>query len=105
MTDTNDKKGVAVQTAKAGGITTTLLLALTQLPQPYAQWVEYALIGIAIVGLAATQIPAPADGGKLMPVYKLLSILAANWGQAANAALALRGKNTSPNTSKPTSPT
>ncbi|BCI68051.1 hypothetical protein [Acetobacter aceti] len=82
----------AVQTAKAGGILGTLVTALTQLPEPYSSWVGYGLIGVGIVGLVATQIPAPTEGSRLMPVYRALSVLAANWGQAVNAGLMMRGK-------------
>lgn len=82
----------AIQTAKATGVLAACVTALTQLPEPYSSWVGYGLIGVGIVGLVATQIPAPADGSRLMPVYRALSVLAANWGQAVNAGLMLRQK-------------
>lgn len=94
MADETPKKTAVVQTAKAAGIGSTLLLAVTQLPMPYAQWVDWGLVACAIVGLAATQIPAPVAGSKLWPLYNAISFLSANWGQAANAAMLLRGKIT-----------
>lgn len=93
MADTPTAKTALVQTAKAGGIASTLLLALTQLPQPYAHWVELGLSGAAILGFVATQLPAPPAGSKLWPVYRVLSVFAANWGQAANAAILMRTKS------------
>ena len=92
MADTPTAKTALVQTAKAGGIASTLLVALTQLPQPYAHWVEIGLSIAAILGFVATQIPAPPAGSKLWPVYRALNVFAANWGQAANAAILMRTK-------------
>ena len=46
-------------------------------------------------GLAATQIPLPANpSGKLWLLYRGLNFLALNWKYAANAAAALRGGQT-----------
>ncbi|QEO17872.1 hypothetical protein [Acetobacter vaccinii] len=92
MPDTPDKKTTAVQTAKAGGIASTLLIALTQLPDPYSAWVGYGLIAVGAIGLVSTQIPAPPVGSKLWPLYRVLSFVAANWGQAVNAGMSLRKK-------------
>ncbi|MBO1326842.1 hypothetical protein K2X14_17250 [Acetobacter sp. TBRC 12305] len=89
MADT-PKKATVVQTAKAGGVASTLILALTQLPDPYSAWVGYALIAVGAIGLVCTQIPAPPDGSKLWPLYRALSFVAANWGQAVNAGMLLR---------------
>ena len=94
MTEPITKKTAVAQTAKAAGMGSALLLAVTQLPMPYAQWVDWLLVACAIVGLVATQIPAPAAGSKLWPIYNAISFLAANWGHAANAAMLLRGKIT-----------
>ena len=90
MPDTPDKKAAVAQTARAGGIASTLLLALTQLPDPYSAWVGYALIAVGAIGLVSTQIPAPPNGSKLWPLYRALNFLAANWGQAVNAGMLLR---------------
>lgn len=77
-------------TTKAGGMAATIAILLTQLPEPYASWVSYALMGVGILGLISTQIPAPDPKSKLWPVYKVMSFLAANWGAAVNYALMLR---------------
>lgn len=101
MADMPSKKTAVAQTAKAAGMGSALLLAVTQLPMPYAQWVDWLLVACAIVGLVATQIPAPAAGSKLWPIYNAISFLAANWGHAANAAMLLRGKITAAPQSTP----
>ena len=80
-------------TAKTATTVSAIVLALTQLPAPYSQWVGDALMGLGIIGLIGTQIPAPKEGSKWMPAYKVLSYLATNWGQAVNAGMAARGSS------------
>lgn len=76
--------------AKTTGIASTIILMLTQLPEPYAHWASIALMVIGVVGLIGTQIPAPDPKSRWMIPYQALSFLAANWGQAINASLAAR---------------
>lgn len=78
-------------TAKTAGVASTILIALTQLPAPYNHWAGDALMAVGIVGIIGTQIPAPKEGSKWTPAYKVLSYLAANWGEALNAGMAARG--------------
>lgn len=83
-------------TAKAGSLASALIIALTQLPEPYSHYVGYVLTGVGIIGLIGTQIPAPPQNSKWMPAYRVLSYLAANWGQAINAGIAAREVNKKP---------
>lgn len=76
-------------TAKTAGIS-TLLIGLTQLPAPYSHWAGDALMFVGILGIIGTQIPAPKEGSKWELAYRVLSFLAANWGQALNAGMAAR---------------
>lgn len=76
-------------TAKTVGLS-TLLIGLTQLPEPYSHWAGNALMLVGILGIIGTQIPAPKEGSKWGPAYRVLSFLAANWGQAINAGMAAR---------------
>lgn len=85
-------KGVVVQTTKAASLGGALLVGITQLPSPYAGWLGSVLIGVGIVGIVATQIPAPPQGSKLWPMYRVLNYLGANWGQAINAGMMMRQK-------------
>lgn len=78
-------------TAKTATTVSAIIVALTQLPPPYSHWVGDALMGLGVIGLIGTQIPAPKEGSKWMPAYRVLSYLAANWGQAVNAGMATRG--------------
>lgn len=83
-------KVVTATRAAVGGFSPlALLLAL---PQPYSQYAAIACAVLAGAGLAATQIPLPADqSGKLWFLYRALNFLALNWQKAANAAMLLRG--------------
>lgn len=93
MADTPSPK-TASQTTSAvvGGLSP--LAALLLLPQPYAMWAGIACAVFAGAGLAATQIPLPANqSGKLWIVYRVINFLALNWKYAANAAFALRSSS------------
>ena len=96
LTDNTPEKpeslSTTVKAAAAGLSPMALVMAL---PEPYATWVLYACVIFACAGLAATQIPVPASpGSKLLPLYRILNFLAANWKYAANTAMALRSKAT-----------
>ncbi|MFT8418639.1 MAG: hypothetical protein ABF636_07400 [Acetobacter sp.] len=91
MADTPSPKTTVTQTTSAavGGLSP--LAALLLLPQPYAMWAGIACAVFAGAGLAATQIPLPANqSGKLWLAYRAINFLALNWKYAANAAFALR---------------
>lgn len=87
MADTTPVKTAA----KTATTISTIVIALTQLPPPYSHWVGDVLMGLGIIGLVGTRIPAPEDGSRWMPAYRVLSYLASNWGEAVNAGMAARG--------------
>ncbi|MFT8655970.1 MAG: hypothetical protein ABF785_04670 [Acetobacter papayae] len=81
----------AAQTTSAVVSGLSPLALLLALPQPYAGWAGIACAVFAGAGLAATQIPLPANqSGKLWLLYRALNFLALNWKCAANAAASLR---------------
>lgn len=79
--------------AKAAAIPAGLFTLLATIPQPYATWVSYVLAAMAAIGMIATVIPAPDEGSKWMPLYRVLQFLASNYGEAINESQTLRGKN------------
>lgn len=90
-----EKKTVApVKTAvKAFSLASSLPALAALLPAQYAHIVYYAAIVIAAAAMAATQIPAPTNpSSKLHWLYSILSFLARNSGEAANAVTALKPK-------------
>ncbi|MBO1329233.1 hypothetical protein OQ496_12760 [Acetobacter suratthaniensis] len=92
MADTpNPTSNAAAQTTTAVVSGLSPLALLLALPQPYAGWAAIACAVFAGAGLAATQIPLPANpSGKLWLLYRALNFLALNWKYAANAAATLR---------------
>lgn len=94
MADTptpNTTPRVAAQTTSAVVSGLSPIALLLALPQPYAAWAGIACAVFAGAGLAATQIPLPANqSGKLWLLYRVLNFLALNWKYAANAAASLR---------------
>lgn len=87
MANENKTPSAITVVAKPVGMAGMVITLLTELPAPYDKYGWWALSILGAIGLIATQIPKPADGSKWMPVYKVLSILALNWGEAANAAI------------------
>ena len=87
------QKSTVKPTIKVGGILVTVYTLLTQLPEPYPLYVSYVLMGLGVIGLIGTQVPAPKDGSKWWPAYTVLSYLAANWGSSINYAMELRKQN------------
>lgn len=91
MTDNTPTKNPVTQTAKALSFGLSLPALAAALPEPYAHWVYYAAIVIAAAAMAATQIPVPNHpSSKLWWLYKIISFLARNSGEAANAAVMLK---------------
>jgi hypothetical protein len=97
----------AAQTTSAVVSGLSPLALLLALPQPYAAWAGIACAVFAGAGLAATQIPLPANQtGKLWLLYRALNFLALNWKYAANAAASLRASSAaSPASGPEASPT
>ncbi|MBS0959763.1 MULTISPECIES: hypothetical protein [Acetobacter] len=90
------KKESVATTIKATAAGLSPMALVMALPEPYSTWALYACVVFACAGLAATQIPMPEHpNSKLLPFYKILNFLAANWKFAANTAMALRGKTSS----------
>ena len=90
MTDTPQPKP-STKAVKALSLGLSLPALAAAIPEPYAHWVYYAALVIAAFAMAATQIPAPSDPkSKLWGVYRVISFLARNSGEAANAAVMLK---------------
>ena len=91
MTDNTSTKNPVTQTAKALSLGLSLPALAAAIPEPYSHWVYYAALVIAAFAMAATQIPVPNNpSSKLWWLYKIISFLARNSGEAANAAVMLK---------------
>ena len=91
MTDNTPTTSPVTQTAKALSFGLSLPALASAIPEPYAHWVYYAAIVIAAFAMAATQIPPPSNpNSKLWGAYRVISFLARNSGEAANAAVMLK---------------
>ena len=91
MTDNTPTASPVTQTAKALSLGLSLPALAAAIPEPYSHLVYYAAIVIAAAAMAATQIPVPNNpSSKLWWLYKIVSFLARNSGEAANAAVMLK---------------
>lgn len=90
MTDENTPK---TSTTRALAAASALPVLVSFLPPQYSHAVMIVCVVMASVGLAATQIDIPKDDKTYKRYfYRVLSLLASNWGKAINAAILLRGK-------------
>lgn len=51
----------------------------------YGAYVPYAVLAFFAASIAQTVVPPPAPGSHWLPVYRILSLLAANFGYAKNS--------------------
>lgn len=96
------KKAAAINTLKATGKASVLLMLISAIPEPYQEEVLLAWVAIAI---ACTDLTPPVGHGRwqwaFMLAYRVLNFLAFNFGTAANALFALIGQRaTSPSKDK-----